>query len=237
MGRRHPVNLEEERSDRYGDVAEHENREREQVGDDAPFLFAMDVMVLEYGREQREDEERHIEARKRHEERPDARLHFDIRSQKTVTEPADDQERAVREHGREGQEHARGDRHEHVVGGKAMEHPDGLDQMLSIRKEHLVKAFGPTHALFPRGGKGDRLLIEKLRGGETDLHAVNRTERGKLNVLGKGVELPSVHTLDDLRGNEIAGPRHGAGGPAQHASVVEKTGLAQKPGSVSARYP
>ena len=50
MLRRDPVDLQEQRSHRDGDIAEHKDREGKQVGHQAPLLRTMNVLVLEDGR-------------------------------------------------------------------------------------------------------------------------------------------------------------------------------------------
>ena len=52
MLRGHPVDLQEQRGNRDGDIAEHKDREGKQVGHQAPLLSAMNVLVLKDGREQ-----------------------------------------------------------------------------------------------------------------------------------------------------------------------------------------
>ena len=139
---------------------------------------------------------------------------------------AHDEEGRVGEHGDQGQQHTRGDRHEHVVGGKAMVAEDRLDQVLTVSKEHLVEALGPTHALFPGRLKRHGLFVKELRRRIANANAVNGAERGELNVLGQRVELPTVHALDNAGGDEVARTRNSAGRLADITRVVEEARLA-----------
>ena len=84
-----------------------------------------------------------------------------------------------------------------------------LDQMLTVGKEHLVKALGPAHALFPGRLKRHGLFVKELRRRITDANAVNGAERGELNILSQRMELPTVHALDNAGGDEVARPRDG----------------------------
>ena len=117
---RNPVDLQEQRCHRDGDIAEHKDREGKQVGHQAPLLRTVNMLVLKDSREQRQDEERLIHHGEGHNERSGARLHLDFGSQEAVRKTAHDQERRIGEHGDQGQQHTRGDGHKHVVGGKAM---------------------------------------------------------------------------------------------------------------------
>ena len=90
MLRGHPVDLQEQRGNRDGDIAEHKDREGKQVGHQAPLLRAMDVLVLEDSREQRQDKESLIHHDEGHDERSGTRLHLDLGSQKAMRKTTDD---------------------------------------------------------------------------------------------------------------------------------------------------
>ena len=62
-------------------------------------------------------------------------------------------------------------------------------------------------------------------------------ERGELDVLGQRMELPTVHTLDNTGGDEVARTRDSAGRLADITRVVEEAGLTQIPGGVGRRNP
>ena len=112
-----------------------------------------------------------------------------------------------------------------------------FDQVLTVGKEHLVKALGPTHALFPGRLKRHRLLVKELRRRITDADAVNGTERSELDVLGQRMELPAVHALNYAGGDEVARTRDGTRRLTDVARVVEEAGLTQIPGGVGRRNP
>ena len=63
----HPLNLLEQGGNRYGNIAQHKDGEREQVGNDAPTLFRMNPLILANGRKRPNDEEGNIGRRKGHE--------------------------------------------------------------------------------------------------------------------------------------------------------------------------
>ena len=112
-----------------------------------------------------------------------------------------------------------------------------LDQVLTVGKEHLVEALGPTHALFPGRLKRHGLFVKELRRRITDADAVNGAERGELDILGQRMELPAVHALDHAGRNEIARTRDSAGRLADITRVVEEARLAQVPSGISCRDP
>ena len=118
---------------------------------------------------------------------------------------ADDDKGAVCKQGDQRQEHAGGDGHKQVIGREATELANSFEQVPAIRKEHLIKAFSPTHALFPRSGKRQRLLIIEFSGGIADANAVHGAERRELDILSKCMEVPAVHSLDNLGRNKVPG--------------------------------
>ena len=52
---RNPVDLQEQRGHRDGDIAEHKDREGKQVSHQTPLLRAVNMLVLKDSREQRQD--------------------------------------------------------------------------------------------------------------------------------------------------------------------------------------
>ena len=80
MRRGDPVNLKEQGSDRKGNVGKQEQWEREEIRDDAPLLFAMNMTVLNDRREQTHYKKRSIHVEKRHENRTEAHTEFAIGS-------------------------------------------------------------------------------------------------------------------------------------------------------------
>ncbi len=117
-------------------------------------------------------------------------------------------ERDVHQQAHEGEQHRRADDHEHVVGGEPAKLGDGREDMPSVGKEHLVKPFGPAHALLDGRLELDGLLVIELGRGVRDADAVGGAERGELDVLREGVEVPAVHALDDLlRTRDSPNPR------------------------------
>ena len=84
MRRGDPVNLKEQGSDRKGNVGKHEQWEREEIRDDAPLLFAMNMTVLNDRREQTHYKKRSIHVEKRHENRTEAHTEFAIGGQETM---------------------------------------------------------------------------------------------------------------------------------------------------------
>lgn len=231
--RGHPVDFEEQGGHGKRHVGEHKQREREQVGKDAPFLRAVNVLPLGDGGGQAHHEERAVHVGEHHDDRPDRHLYLSIRGQEAVAQAAYRDERHVDKQAHEGQQHRRTDDHEHVVGRKPMELADGLEHMASVGEQHLVKALCPTHALLDRGLERDRLFIEELSRRVPDPNAVDGAERRELDILGQRVEIPALHALDELGTHQIPRARHGAGGMADHASVVEIAGLADEPGRIS----
>ena len=211
MLRRDPVDLQEQRGHRDGDIAEHEDREGKQVRHQTPLLSAVNVLVLKDGREQRQGKEGLVHHRERHDKRGGTSLHLDLGGQETMRKPAHDEEGRVGEHGDQGQQHARSDGHKHVIGGKAMVAERRFDKMLAIGKKDLVEALGPAHTLLPRGLKRHGLLVKELRRRIADANTVNSAERGELDILGQRMELPPVHAFDNARGDEVARTRDGAG--------------------------
>lgn len=109
--RGHPVDLQEQRGNRDGDIAEHKDREGKQVGHQSPLLSAMNVLVLKDGREQRQDKEGLVHHHERHDKRGGTSLHLDLGSQETMRKATHNQERRIGEHGDQGQQHARSDGH------------------------------------------------------------------------------------------------------------------------------
>ena len=101
-----------------------------------------------------------------------------------------------------------------------------LDQMLTVGKEHLVKALGPAHTLLPGCLERHGLLVKELRRRIANANTVNSAERSELNVLGQRVELPTVHALDNAGGDEVARTRNSAGRLADITRVVEEARLA-----------
>ena len=96
--RRHPVDLQEQRGHRDGDIAEHKDREGKQVSHQTPLLRAVNVLVLKDSREQRQDKEGLIHHGEGHNERSGARLHLDFGSQETMRKATHNQERRISEH-------------------------------------------------------------------------------------------------------------------------------------------
>ena len=90
MLRRDPIDLEEQRGHRNGDIAEHKDREGKQVGHQTPLLRAVNVLVLKDGCEQRQDKERLIQHHEGHDERRGTGLHLDLGGQKAVRKAAHD---------------------------------------------------------------------------------------------------------------------------------------------------
>ena len=78
--RRHPVDLQEQRSHRDGDIAEHKDREGKQVSHQAPLLRAVNMLVLKDSREQRQDKEGLVHHHERHDKRGGTSLHLDFGS-------------------------------------------------------------------------------------------------------------------------------------------------------------
>ena len=112
-----------------------------------------------------------------------------------------------------------------------------LDQVLTIRKEHLVEALSPTHTLLPRRLKRHGLFVKELRRRIANANAVDSAERGELNILSQRVELPAVHAFDNTGRNEIARTRYSAGSLADVARIVKEARLAQIPRGVGRRDP
>ena len=109
--------------------------------------------------------------------------------------------------------------------------------MLTVGKEHLVKALGPAHTLLPGCLERHGLLVKELRRRIANANTVNSAERSELNVLGQRVELPAVHALNNTGGDEVARTRDGARRLTDITRIVKEARLAQIPGSISCRDP
>ena len=67
--------------------------------------------------------------------------------------------------------------------------------------------------------------------------SVKLTEGGELNILGEGVEIPSMHTFNNARRNHPAGTRNSAASTHHHTGVIQELCLTHKPGSIGRTYP
>ena len=152
-------------------------------------------------------------------------------------EAADHQERPVGEQRDEREQRGGRDDHEQVVGREGASLRDGLAKLTAIGEEHLVETLDPATALLDGGGEGQWLLIEELSWRVADLNAMDGAEGRELDILGERVEVPAVHGLHDLGGDQVARTGDGAGGAAEHARVVEEAGLAEEPDGVGSANP
>ena len=171
----HPLDPLEEGHNRDGDVGHHEDREGEEVGEDAPLPLGVDVLALTHGGDDGENKEDDVHRHEGHDKRADAHGKLGVSRDEAVAKRPDDEVGRVHEGGEQRQDHAGSDRHQHVVGGE-LPRANAVEEVPVIREEHLVEPLGPAHALYPGRLEGERLLVEELCRGVADADAVGAAE-------------------------------------------------------------
>ena len=233
-----PGRLLHEGDQRDGDIGEHEDGESEHVADLLGRRGANGVPLHEGGEHAEHEHEHKIVAQAEH-HRGNRAGNGNAGGHDAGSGQYDND--GVEQNGDDGQQHARGNGHEHIVASEAVAAGVGdraLHQTAGVVGEHLVEALGPTEALVPRVAEGDGLLVvEHRRGAVGDAHPVDDGGGGELDVLGEQVPLPAAGLLQDVGRDEEPGARHGAGGVQGQARLVEELGLAQEPHAVAGRDP
>ena len=196
----------------------------------------MDVLVLDHGRDQSEQEKDLVHTREHADDRPPGQRELALGGEEAVRERPDDEVGAVDEYGQKREHHARRDSHKHVIGGEAAV-GDAAHKVASVGEEDLIEALGPPHALDPGGLEGERLLVEELGRHKADLDAVGGAEGGELDVLRERVEVPAVHAADDGRRDHPSRARDRTARVGHHAGIVEELGLADEPDGIGGRNP
>ena len=199
----------------------------------------MDGIPFHEGGQHAEHEHEHHVVHEAEADRGHRGCHHDARGHKACRRQGDDD--GVERHADDGEQHARGDGHEHIVAGEAAAlgvGGDALGQPCSVVPKHLVEALRPTETLVPGIAERDGLLVvEHGRGRVADALALQDGVGGELDVLGEQVPLPAAVAFDDLRGHEEARAGNGAAGVERQASLVEELRLTQEPHGVTGGDP
>ena len=229
--------MHQQRGERDGNIGEHEQREEGQIhhlfqrGDgDAPPLGENGEQAVS---------EHHAIAPRQHIQQGTG----DVAEHETGEERRQGEHRhtaeEIDEDGGDGQQRTGRDGHQHVVAGEA-----DRPAQTAAQKRHpavgvdLIKPFGPAHALPPRLGEGDGLLVVENRVVTiADAPALRRADGGELDVFGEQMIRPAAVFFDDFGGDQKARAGDGAVGMQLHAGIVEEARLAQEPDGIPGGNP
>ena len=220
-----------------GHICKHKQGE----GDGVQQLFGgggVDLVPLGDGGDHAVHEQSHIEAEHRvgHElHRHSQHLPGLQRRQQQTAHRAD----AVEQQGRQSQQHAGGNGHQHVIAGEpAPAGETAAHQREHIVGVHLVKTLGPAKPLGPGLGEaGGLLVVDHSAVAVADALAADGAVNRKLDVLGEQMEGPAAIFLDHLAGQQETGAGDGAVGAQQLTGEVEEPALAQKPQGIAGGDP